>query len=123
MSSQRSAKGHRRARTQSSPETWSAPGIQSYYRALSTPAFGALDAYRPTPIANACSTASPPASPTRTPEFARNAEARKRFAREAKIDALIEIAFVVSVIDAGIGEASSSPYLVEFLGREELANT
>jgi|GEM_PF-1840173 len=55
------------------------------------------------------------------PEFARNAEARERFAREAKIDALIESAFVVSVIDAGIDEGSSSPYLVmEFLVGEEL---
>jgi serine/threonine protein kinase len=50
------------------------------------------------------------------PNLARDANARERFEREAKIDALIESAFVASVIDAGIDEATEAPYLVmEFL--------
>ena len=54
------------------------------------------------------------------PNLARDANARERFEREAKIDALIESAFVASVIDAGIDEATEAPYLVmEFLvGRD-----
>jgi eukaryotic-like serine/threonine-protein kinase len=55
------------------------------------------------------------------PSLARDANARQRFEREAKIDALIESAFVASVIDAGIDEATEAPYLVmEFLVGEDL---
>lgn len=55
------------------------------------------------------------------PELAQSAEARERFTREAKIDGLIESAFVVSVIDAGLDEATGTPFLVmEFLNGEEL---
>lgn len=55
------------------------------------------------------------------PSLARDANARERFEREAKIDALIESAFVASVIDAGIDEATEAPYLVmEFLVGEDL---
>jgi len=55
------------------------------------------------------------------PSLARDANARERFEREAKIDALIESAFVASVIDAGIDEATQAPYLVmEFLVGEDL---
>ena len=55
------------------------------------------------------------------PELAQSADARERFTREAKIDGLIESAFVVSVIDAGLDEATGTPFLVmEFLNGEEL---
>lgn len=54
------------------------------------------------------------------PNLARDASARERFEREARIDALIDGTFVASVIDAGIDEATQAPYLVmEFLvGRD-----
>lgn len=55
------------------------------------------------------------------PELARSAEARERFSREAKVDALIESTFVVGVIDAGVDAATQTPYLVmEFLVGEDL---
>jgi serine/threonine protein kinase len=55
------------------------------------------------------------------PNLARDANARERFEREAKIDALIESAFVASVIDAGIDEATEAPFLVmEFLVGHDL---
>ena len=54
-------------------------------------------------------------------QLARDPAARKLFEREAKIDGLIESAFVVSVIDAGIDEPTNTPYLVmEFLVGEDL---
>jgi serine/threonine-protein kinase len=57
------------------------------------------------------------------PELAADDEARARFVREAQIDAVIESAYVVSVVDAGVDAATETPFLVmEFLVGEELGD-
>jgi serine/threonine-protein kinase len=57
------------------------------------------------------------------PELAADDEARARFVREAQIDAVIESAYVVSVVDAGVDPATETPFLVmEFLVGEELGD-
>ena len=57
------------------------------------------------------------------PELAQDEGARERFAREARIDGLIESSFVVSVVDAGIDADTGTPYLVmELLTGEDLGD-
>jgi serine/threonine-protein kinase len=55
------------------------------------------------------------------PDLALDEVARQRFVREAQIDAVIESAYVVSVVDAGVDAPTQTPFLVmEFLVGEEL---
>jgi serine/threonine-protein kinase len=54
-------------------------------------------------------------------DVGRDPSAKQRFAREAQIDGVIGSTHVVSVIDAGVDDATLTPYLVmEFLEGEEL---
>lgn len=51
----------------------------------------------------------------------RSPDLRERFRREARVTARIRSEFIVDVLDAGVDDASGSPYLVmEFLHGEEL---
>jgi serine/threonine protein kinase len=57
-----------------------------------------------------------------TPSLASDHNARERFLREARVSSTIESEHVVAVIDAGIDDETSAPYLVmELLEGQELA--
>ena len=55
------------------------------------------------------------------PQMIHNDELKERFKREARVAAQIDSEFIVDVFDAGIDEATDSPFLVmELLKGEEL---
>lgn len=67
-------------------------------------------------------TSEPRALKLLLPALLTSDEARRRFAREARAAARIDSAHVVQVLDAGVDEPSSTPYLVmELLRGEDLA--
>ena len=50
------------------------------------------------------------------PEIVVDAQARERFAQEARVSSMIESSHVVDVLDAGIDAASGNPFIaMEFL--------